>query len=66
MTFRYDETQKGNLLNMKLTLIQFDEEMFSQELLEDQANMQHVFLEILGKDKNIIQVYKYKSVQHVS
>lgn len=34
MTFRYDETQKVNLLNMKLIFLQFDKEMVSQELLK--------------------------------
>lgn len=35
MTITYNEAQKGYLLNMELTLLKFDEQMVSHELLED-------------------------------
>lgn len=51
---------------MKLTFFSFYKEVVLQQLLQDLADMFHVFRPGFGEDENVINVNKYKITDEIS
>lgn len=51
---------------MEFTFFRFDKQLVLEETLQYLANMLNVCLFISGKNLNIVQVDKYKPVQHIT
>jgi hypothetical protein len=50
---------------VELTLLSFYKQLILQEALKDLSNMKNVFLGRTSENQDVVEVEKYKTIQHV-